>query len=72
MGFVMNDIETYKNSRGFYFKDLEMVLPGPILSDYNMLYDFTQAPSYIEKDINYNHYFDNNYSKRICDILRLN
>lgn len=31
VGFVMNDIESYKNSRGLYFKDIEKALPGPIL-----------------------------------------
>lgn len=72
IGFVMNDIEIYKNSRGFYFTDIEKALPGPIISNYDMLCSFIQSPYYTETDMNYNDFFDNESSKRICDFLHLN
>lgn len=71
MGFVMNDIESYKNSRGFYFKDLEEALPGPVLSDFEMLCNFIKHPVYTESGINYNDFYDKESAKRICDILKL-
>ena len=71
MGFVMDDIDSYKSTRGFYFEDIEQALPGPILSNLEELCSFIQSPSYIENDINFNDYFDNQSSKRICEFLEI-
>lgn len=72
IGFVMNDIESYKTSRGFYFDDIEKVLPGPILSDYDSLCGFIKSPFVITNEVDYNEYFDNKSSERISDFLNLN
>lgn len=71
MGFVMNDIESYKNSRGFYFNDLEEALPGPVLSDFDSLCSFMKKPYYIDKEIQYNDFYDNCSSERICSVLHI-
>lgn len=71
IGFVMNDIESYKNSRGFYFKDLENALPGPILSDYNLLCSFLKNPICIHNEVNYNDFFDNQSARRVCEAFNI-
>lgn len=72
IGFVMNDIESYKTNRGFYFDDLETALPGPILSNYDSLCGFIKSPFILTNEVDYNEYFDNKSSERICDFLNLN
>ncbi len=71
MGFVMNDINSYKNNRGFYFDDLEEALPGPILSDLDSICSFIKSPVYVGKSICFNDFYDNKASKRICDFLNI-
>lgn len=70
MAFVMDDIEAYKNSRGFYFEDLEKALPGPILKSYEELTNFITAPK-ITQGISYNKYYDNKSSERLAHALKL-
>lgn len=69
IGFVMNDIETYKNSRGFYFEDIENVLPGPILNTYQALVEFLISTPLIKSKIPFNKYSDAKSCERIA--LRL-
>lgn len=69
IGFVMNDINEFNNSRGLYFDDLEKALPGPILSTYDSLAEFIKEPYYVENGINYNDFFDNDSSARLWDFL---
>ena len=71
IGFVMNDIEEYRKSRGLYFEDLEEALPGPVLSTPNQLYDFIKNPFLINVDVNYNDFYDNCSSERICRFLSI-
>lgn len=71
IGFVMNDIDAYKKSRGVYINDLENSLPGPILSTVEQVLEFVKCPFVVDKDINYNDYFDNHSSERICKILNI-
>lgn len=71
MGFVMNDINSYKNSRGFYFDDIEKALPGSVLSNFNSICDFIKNPVYSESEVDYNDFFDNKSAERICDFLNL-
>lgn len=71
IGFVMNDLDAYKNSRGFYFDNLVESLPGPILSDYYSLCDFIQKPYFKECDINFNDFYDNKSSERIATFFNL-
>lgn len=71
IGFVMNDIDAYKKSRGFYFDNLKESLPGPVLSDYDSLCDFIQRPYNKESDLNFNDFYDNKSSERIAAYFQL-
>jgi CDP-glycerol glycerophosphotransferase (TagB/SpsB family) len=71
IGFVMNDVDSYKNSRGFYFKDLEKVLPGPILDNFEKLVSFIRAPYIVNSTIELNEYYDSKSSQRICEKLNI-
>ena len=69
IGFVMNDIDNYKNSRGFYFNDLIKILPGPVLQDFDSLCEFIKAPFLVRNEIDFNANFDNRSSERIWEII---
>lgn len=69
IGFVMDDIETYRSSRGFYFDNIETILPGPIISDYYTLCSFIENPYYLESNVSFNDYFDCKSSERVCKKL---
>lgn len=71
IGFVMNDIEEYKNSRGLFIDDLEKNLPGPILSNLSMLIDFIRNPYVVNNNFDYNDFFDKYASERICKALKI-
>lgn len=71
IGFVMNDIDEYNNSRGFYFEDLKKALPGPILSNFDSLVEFIKSPYSIPVDVEYNNFFDNCSAERIAKFLKL-
>lgn len=71
IGFVMNDIEEYKNSRGLFIDDLEKNLPGPILSNLSMLIDFIRNPYVVNNNFDYNIFFDKYASERICKALKI-
>lgn len=71
MGFVMNDVEEYKESRGLYIDDLANSLPGPILSSVDQIVEFVKNPYVVENEVNYNDFFDNKSSERICKTLNI-
>lgn len=71
MAFVMDDIDSYLNSRGLYFNNLSKILPGPIITNYDNLLEFIENPTYLPSDIEWNKYKDNNASHRILDFLEL-
>jgi len=73
IGFVMNDIEEYRNDRGLMFDDLEKQLPGSILSNTNQLFDFiSNLDNAVYKDTNtFNKYKDKNASARLLFMLNL-
>lgn len=71
IGFVMNDIESYKGSRGLYFDDLDKSLPGPLISNYEELCNFVETPVVKDCDIQYNMFFDNKSSERIANHLNI-
>ena len=72
-GFVMNDIEEYRNSRGFTIEDIDKALPGTIIDTYEKLIDFIDHPPRPDNENTYlyNTYFDNKASERIADSLGL-
>lgn len=73
IGFVMNDINEYMNSRGLLIDNLTEYLPGPILNTIEKLNDFIAKPSVLEKGIGdfFNLYKDNKSSQRLVDFLGL-
>lgn len=73
MAFVMNDINSYKNSRGLYFSNLSEILPGPIIDNIHDLRKFIAAPYVTNRSEKiFNEYFDNLAADRIAKYLRMN
>ena len=73
IGFVMNDIDEYKNSRGLLIDNLEELLPGPILESVEKLNKFIENPSITIKnrfDL-FNIYKDNKSCQRLAEFLKL-
>jgi CDP-glycerol glycerophosphotransferase (TagB/SpsB family) len=73
IGFLIDDMQAYNQSRGFTFEDFERILPGNIILNINQLYDFFMAV-----DINtfqtaalFNKYKDNLSSKRLLKKIQL-
>lgn len=73
IGFVMDDIKDYANSRGFTIDNPLDVLPGPILSDFDKLINFIENPVLHEKkdESLFNKYRDNSSSERIIKAINL-
>ena len=71
MGFVMNDIDSYNNTRGFYFDNIEKVLPGPIISTMEQFSSFINNLGVLDKGIVFNDFYDNCSAERICGFLGL-
>lgn len=73
IGFVMNDIDEYKNTRGLVIDNLEESLPGPILNSLEQLNKFIDNTSMTVKqrsDI-FNTYKDNKSCQRLAEFLGL-
>ncbi len=72
IGFTINDLEEYRNNRGFIVEDVEEFIGGPIISTYELMLNFLDK--YKDMRINtgtkYNKYKDFNSSKRLLDYLR--
>lgn len=73
IGFVMNDIEEYRNSRGLTIENLDEKLPGIIIDTYDKLTEFITSPKeFNDKNLPlYNRYSDSNASERIAEHLGL-
>ena len=73
IGFVMNDVEEYRNSRGLTIDNLSEKLPGMIIDSYDKLLGFiSNLPEFDDKNMKlYNTYFDNQSSKRVADYFKL-
>lgn len=70
MAFVMDDIDSYKNSRGLYFENLESILPGPIISSKTELFDYlANVPKKGVLGDLFNQFYDNRSSERIAKKL---
>lgn len=72
IGFVMNDLEVYRQSRGFTINNLEDKLPGIIIDSLDALCDFIAHPHIVleGRDI-YNAFCDNKSSERIVNYFQL-
>jgi CDP-glycerol glycerophosphotransferase (TagB/SpsB family) len=73
IGFVMNDVEEYKNSRGFTFDNMINILPGEILMNMNQIKDFLlKMDDYPYKDSDlFNKYKDNLSTERLMKKLHI-
>lgn len=73
IGFVMNDVEEYRKSRGLTIDDLSEKLPGVIIDSYDKLLSFiTELPDFDDKYMElYNSYCDNKASERIVEYFDL-
>lgn len=73
IGYVMNDILEYKDSRGLTIENLDQALPGPIIDTYEKLVDFISNPPefHSHNQEMFNTHCDNNASKRIAQQLKL-
>ena len=73
IGFVMNDVEEYKDSRGLTIENLDENLPGYIVDTYGKLTEFIEClPQF--KEVNselFNLYCDNKASERLARVLNL-
>ena len=69
IGFVMNDVEEYRNSRGFTIDNLLSKLPGSVIESYKELLVFiNELPKFQYKDITYyNSFLDNCSARRISE-----
>ena len=73
IGFVMNDIEEYKKSRGLTIENLDEKLPGTIINTFDKLTLFiSNLPEFDNKNVElYNKYFDNKASERLINYFNL-
>lgn len=73
IGFVMNDVEQYKTSRGFTFDNLVDLLPGPIIDSLDALIAFCNTPDkyYCSRTDMFNTYRDNHASERLLKALNI-
>ena len=71
IGFVMNDIDEYKSSRGLTIENLDEKLPGTIIDSYEKLVGFiTERPEFDCKNLSlYNTYCDNKSAERLSQCL---
>lgn len=71
IGFVMNDVDEYRSSRGLTIDNLDEKLPGQIIDSFDKLLDFISSlPEFKDKYMElYNTYCDNKASERLADCL---
>ena len=71
IGFVMNDMAQYRESRGFTIDDIEEKLPGTIIDTYDKLTAFISQPAALKEEhlALFNTYFDNRASERLAKEL---
>lgn len=73
IGFVMNDVEEYRSSRGLTIDKLDEKLPGYIIDTYEKLTTFIEhLPEFNDTNLElYNLYCDNKASERLANLFNL-
>lgn len=75
---VLSDLIDYEKNRGFVFKDVKNYMPGPVISNFDLLVNYFENSYDIDKSweekrhkISYNlhKYKDNRSSMRICNMI---
>jgi len=75
---VMSDADSYKNTRGFTFENMEEYTPGPIISSFDDLYSYFEQMDMIDGQYEEKRrevtkrlhaYIDGNSSKRVCEAI---
>lgn len=69
MAFPIDNLESYKECRGFVFEDIRSVLPGPMIFNYKGLIDFIEKPCKTDSKIRLNDFHDANASERLVNYL---
>ena len=74
MGFVMDDFDEYKESRGFTIPNLDKELPGKIIINMEALKEFLAAPDKYKTNTGdrFNKFKDNKASERLLNWLEEN
>jgi len=72
IGFVMNDVEEYKESRGLTFQNLDQELPGKMIENVDALKEFISEPDkfIVRTGDEFNKYKDNKSSERLMSYLK--
>jgi CDP-glycerol glycerophosphotransferase (TagB/SpsB family) len=72
MGFVIDDFEVYKESRGFTIPDILEQLPGKIITNIDELKNFIDNPQkyIVDSHDKFNKFKDNKSSERLVSHLR--
>lgn len=75
---VMSDVDSYKNTRGFTFDNMEDYIPGPTISDFKGLCSYFEEMDGIDKLYEtkrrgiskmLHQFHDGNSCKRVCDAI---
>ena len=71
IGFVMNDVGEYENTRGFTIDNIIDLLPGTTLNTFENILAFIETPNVIETDKShlFNSYMDDHSSARVYKAL---
>lgn len=76
IALVFSDMDEYKKSRGFVFKNIQEYLPGPVISNFDQLIHYFNNYNMLNKEWKikrekisdlFEKYKDENNSQRVCD-----
>ena len=69
IAFPIENLESYKECRGFVFEDISTILPGPMIFNYEELIDFIERPYRIDSKVHLNDFHDSMASERLVEYL---
>lgn len=71
IGFIIDDLECYTQSRGLTIDNFSEIIPGVIIKDYEELVTFITNPKSVCPKVDFNTYKDFKSSERIAKFLNL-